>query len=313
MNMETQTAYLAPEGYTARLAGELEGVLETRDRLVLTDRPPQPTFWVRNTWLNPVVLRIASINDAARQLKAIQRNWCLYSSALHRRAALIQEKLPHVSARPLKFPSPLPQAPLGSWTLLDTGTVLASPRCSNPFPNGEIHFEEDRTGPPSRAYLKLWEAWTRVRAYPKAGEFCIDAGGSPGGWCWAIQALGARVLSVDRSSLDPRVLALPGVEFKQANAFSLKPQAFDRVDWIFSDVVCYPEKLYEWVTEWVDSGRCGNLICTLKFQGEYQPGIVRRFAQIPGSQVLHLFHNKHELTWIRLAGEEKITPRPGER
>ena len=26
----------------------------------------------------------------------------------------------------------------------------------------------------------------------------------------------------------------------------------------------------------------------------------RRFAAIPGSQLRHLFHNKHELTWIKI-------------
>ncbi len=26
----------------------------------------------------------------------------------------------------------------------------------------------------------------------------------------------------------------------------------------------------------------------------------RRFAAIPGSRLLHLHHNKHELTWIKL-------------
>ena len=26
----------------------------------------------------------------------------------------------------------------------------------------------------------------------------------------------------------------------------------------------------------------------------------RRFAAIPGSRLHHLFHNKHELTWIKI-------------
>ena len=76
----------------------------------------------------------------------------------HRRATLIPEQLPKVSAKPLVFGTPAPAAPLGSWTLLDSGTVLAAPYCTSPFPNGEVDFVEDRAGPPSRAYLKLWEA-----------------------------------------------------------------------------------------------------------------------------------------------------------
>jgi 23S rRNA (cytidine2498-2'-O)-methyltransferase len=38
----------------------------------------------------------------------------------------------------------------------------------------------------------------------------------------------------------------------------------------------------------------------LKFQGDDHYGVIRDFAAIPGGHVLHLSHNKHELTWMRL-------------
>jgi 23S rRNA (cytidine2498-2'-O)-methyltransferase len=38
-------------------------------------------------------------------------------------------------------------------------------------------------------------------------------------------------------------------------------------------------------------------LCTLKFQGETDHATARAFAAIPGSQLLHLSCNKHELTW----------------
>src|SRR5262245_43807736 len=104
-------------------------------------------------------LPIASIGDAAKKLRAIQRNWALYSHAHHRRAALIAAKLPKVSAKPLVFGALAPSAPLGSWTLIAADTLLAAPACSSPFSNGEVNFVEDRTAP-SRAYLKLWELFT---------------------------------------------------------------------------------------------------------------------------------------------------------
>jgi tRNA G18 (ribose-2'-O)-methylase SpoU len=81
---------------------------------------------------------ISSIGDAAKKLRAIQRNWALYSFASHRRAALISEKLPKVSAKPIVFGAGAPKAPLGSWTLIDADTILVSPHCSSPFPNGEV-------------------------------------------------------------------------------------------------------------------------------------------------------------------------------
>jgi 23S rRNA (cytidine2498-2'-O)-methyltransferase len=295
------TAYLAPAGLEAELRAELrEAADESHGRLILARGEPRAVAWAANIWLDPRRLQIASIGDAARQLRAIQRNWALYSHAHHRRAALIAEKLPKVSARPLRFGAPAPTAPLGSWTLLDANTLLASPRCSSPFPNGEVQFVEDREAPPSRAYLKLWELFTLLGEQPQPGELCLDLGSSPGGWSWVLAGLGARVISVDKAPLDPRIAALPGVEVRRESAFGLDPQSFAGIDWLFSDVVCYPRRLLALVERWVATDKCKRFVCTLKFQGSTDHEIVQRFAAIPGSRLLHLHHNKHELTWIRV-------------
>ena len=174
-----RTAYLAADGYVDELAAELEVVERVHRRLLIAAGAPRPAAWAANVWLDPQKIAIASISDAAAKLRAIQRNWAVYAPVLHRRAMLIQEQLPKVSARPLVFGSQVPTAPLGSWTLLDAGTVLASPHCASPFPNGEVRFVEDHAGPPSRAYLKLWEALTLIGLPPRAGEMCLDLGSAP--------------------------------------------------------------------------------------------------------------------------------------
>ena len=309
MLAKIQYAYLAPEGFQDQLANELEGIQSQHGRLIVTDRlPEQPPLWAQNCWRNPILIPIQSISDAAQKLKSLQRNWSLYSFHLHRRGQLIQEQLPYVSTKPLHFPTRLPQSPLGSWTLLDRETLLAASDCSSAFPNGEIQFAEDKKNPPNRAYLKLWEALTAVQQHPNPGQFCIDVGASPGGWTWVLAQLGAEVLSIDRSLLDERISEMPGVYFQKGDAFSLSPEKFkesrEKTDWLFSDLVCYPGKLFDWITMWVESGICDNFICTLKFQGESDCHIAQKFAAIPHSQVLHLFHNKHELTWIKLKAWE---------
>jgi 23S rRNA (cytidine2498-2'-O)-methyltransferase len=290
------TAYLAAEGFLPELIAEL-GTAPTlvHGRLVVTDGPPRPAAWAQNVWHDPVRLEVASIGDAARQLRAIQRNWALYAATHHRRAALVEEKLPKVSARPLVFPAPAPAAPLGSWTLLDEHTLLAAPRCSSPFPNGEARFVEDKEGPPSRAYLKLWEALTLLGERPGPGETCADLGSAPGGWTWVLARLGARVVSVDKAPLDPRVAALPGVEHRRESAFGFAPIP---VDWLFSDVISYPERLLALAERWIASGRTRRIVATVKFQGETDHAASRRFAAIPGGRLRHLFHNKHELTFL---------------
>jgi 23S rRNA (cytidine2498-2'-O)-methyltransferase len=293
-------AYLAAEGFLDELVAELGAVESVHGRLVLAAGPARPAAWAQNIWHAPRRLAVASIGDAARQLRAMQRNWALYSSDFHRRAALIAEKLPTVSAKPLRFGDPVPTAPLGSWTLLDPQTVLAAPRCSSPFPNGAVQFVEDRAAPPSRAYLKLWEALTLIGARPGPGDLCLDLGASPGGWSWVLQGTGARILAVDKAALDPRIAALPGIEHRRMSAFALDPGTLGPVDWLFSDIVCYPARLYRLIEAWLAAGMCRRFVCTLKFQGATDHETARRFAAIPGSRLLHLSHNKHELTWVRL-------------
>ena len=305
MSPQIQSAYLAAKGLTEPLLNELEGVMAVHDRLILSSQPVKNAYWAQNIWLNPQTLHIDSINDAAKKLKTIQRNWCLYSHTLHRRAKLIVEKLNTAQQRPFTFPSSLPTSPLGGFTLLDENTLLASAECSSLFPNGEAHFIEDKEGPPNRTYLKLYEALPLAGTTPQPGEFCIDVGGSPGGWAWVIHQCGAEVLSIDRSPLSPSVAELKGVSFQKRDAFTLLPEEFQaqdrRIDWLFSDVICYPEKLYEWIMRWVESGSCKNFICTIKFKGKPDLSIIDKFAAIPNSQVLHLYQNKNELPWLRLS------------
>ncbi|MFN8390404.1 MAG: SAM-dependent methyltransferase [Bdellovibrionota bacterium] len=292
------TGYLAPEDLVVPMLEELGKPLETHERLVLVKGIAKPCAWAQNIWLAPYRFEFSSIADAAKQLRAVQRNWALYSSQLHRRAKLIQEQLPHVSAKPIEFPGKLPSSPLGSWTLIAPNTILCSAECSSPVPNGELRFVENRSDPPSRAYLKLWEALTLCGRYPQAGERCLDAGASPGGWTWVLAQLGAEVWSVDRSTLAPELMRNTRVHFQKGDAFSILPSGEQTFDWVFSDVICYPEKLLEWIELWLRQEQPPNMICTLKFQGEKPYGVIKRFRNIPGGRVLHLFHNKHELTWI---------------
>jgi 23S rRNA (cytidine2498-2'-O)-methyltransferase len=296
-----RSAYLAAEGFEPQLRVELgERIVAEHGRLMICDGEATPAAWAANIWQTPQEIEIASIGDAATKLRAIQRNWSLYAPEHFRRANLIAEKLPHVSAKPIVFPQPAPVAPLGSWTLLAPDRLLASAQCSSPFPNGEIEFVEDKEGPPNRAYLKLWEALTRLRAYPQAGETCLDLGASPGGWTWVLAKLGANVIAIDKSPLEPRIAAMSGVEWRQDSAFALEPAAFGRIDWLCCDVICYPARLLKMVQRWLEQGSVRNFVCTLKFQGETDHDTARGFAAIPGSQLFHMHHNKHELTWCLL-------------
>jgi 23S rRNA (cytidine2498-2'-O)-methyltransferase len=296
-------AYLAPDGFEAALAEELSlagaRIGAWHGRLALSPDPPVASAWALDVWTAPQELPAPSVKAAADTLRAMQRNWSAYAAGHHRRMALIADRLPPVKARPLVFPEPAPTSHLGAWTLLAPDRMLASATKTSPFGNGACVFEEDHVGPPSRAYLKLWEALTRLGRWPQPGETCLDLGASPGGWTFVLAKLGARVTAVDKAPLDPRVAAMPGVTFREGSAFAVAPEP---VDWLCSDIVAYPERLLALVQRWIAAGAARNIVCTIKFQGETDHAAAAAFAAIPGGRLLHLFHNKHELTFLWPAG-----------
>jgi 23S rRNA (cytidine2498-2'-O)-methyltransferase len=301
MDGAVTVAYLAPADLEHEVRDELSelGVRVRRrhGRLFITDDPPVDSLWSANVWRNGELVPVTSIGDTARALRARQRNWATYAPTLSGRAKLVTEKLPHVSAKPLAFGAGAPEAPLGSWTFLEPNLVLAATECSSPFPNGEPRIVEDRVGPPSRAYLKLWETFARLRRWPGPGDRCLDLGASPGGWTWVLARTGATVVSVDKAPLDPAVERLANVACRRGSAFAIVPRDHSDVDWLVSDIICYPRRLLGLVERWLDAGTARNLVCTIKFQGETDRAIAREFASIPGARVMHLHHNRHELTF----------------
>ena len=325
--------------------GQSGGTRTTHDvpqprRLIYCEHAPKELFWKQLCWEKPFVARFESIGAAAELLRSIQRNWVQYPLACFRRAALIEAKLPYISKKEKPFPYTIPLAGMGVWSLLDEHTILASAETSSPLPLGIIRFTEDHYSPPSRAYLKLWEALSLMDFYrrsaseaqppsssnaakteagrlnvlmenepqkpplpdewslPQAGSRCIDAGACPGGWTWVLRNLGAEVTAIDRSPLADSLMQESRITFIQHDAFTLMPEQLGMQDWVFSDVICYPPRLLEWVERWRTSGLCSKFICTIKMQGAPDFDTIHRFAAIPHSKIVHLTANKHELTWL---------------
>lgn len=298
MHAVIRSAYLAPEGLEGTLAESLArtgaGPLHWHGRLALSAEAPVPCPWAQDVWTAPALHPAPSVKAAADVLRGMQRNWSAYAAGHHRRMALIEARLPPVKAAPLAFPAPAATAHLGAWTLLEPDVLLASARKASPAPNGEWRFVEDHIGPPSRAYLKLWEALTRLGARPGPGDECLDLGASPGGWTFVLASLGARVTAVDKAPLDPRVAAMPGVTQVIDSAFALDPRP---VDWLVCDVIAYPARTLAMLERWLPLAR--GVVCTVKFQGATDHDAVDAALALPGVSVVHLFRNKHELTVLR--------------
>lgn len=299
-----QSLYLAPFEHENVLVGELKfknlKVLEQRGRLFLVEGSRDDIVWAQASFLNVQRISITSINDGVKKLKAVGRNWALFSTGHHRRAELIQSELPHYPVKPIPYLHPKPKSSMGGWTLWEPDLILASAQTLSLYPLGEMTFQEDQVNPPSRAYLKLWEFFTcHSPRLPRPDEHLIDMGACPGGWTWVLQSFGGKVTAVDKAPLEPRIAQLPRVSVLEESAFGLDPQKVGKIDWFFSDIICYPSRLLELVKRW-EKEDVKNFVCTLKFQAETDYVTTERFVQEFGGKVIHQHHNKHEVTWFRV-------------
>ncbi len=299
------TLYQAAPGFESELASEL-GEAATRvtpdGALLFVAGAARSAAWAANVWLSPVRIRFSSDEDAFAAVLALggrDLRWALAPVALHEQAASIASRLPAASAKRIAFPASALSKRPGSWCLVEEGLIIASARCTSPFANGEPRFVEDHVRPPSRAYLKLWEAFTLAGVVPRPGDRCVDLGSSPGGWTWALERLGARVISVDKAPIDERLTRLTRVRYVQDSAFAIDPASVGRVNWLVSDVICYPERSVRLVERWIAVHPNAGFVITIKFQGQTDMAPLRALEKIEGGRLVHLHHNKHELTWIR--------------
>lgn len=261
--------------------------------------------WYQNVWLKPERIAVTSIGAAVKELKKRAPYWAHLPDKFHRRSTLVQEQLPKARLKEFNFGDAgteiptLPTKKWGAWTLLAEDLLLCSTECASPFPNGECFFGEAEAAP-SGAYKKLWETFLRTQKFPRAGEKVLDLGASPGSWTWALRRLGAEVLSVDGAKLRDDLMVDSQVKFIKKDAFKLRASDLDfRPTWIFSDIICEPERLLEIYEYWNEEIPQLNFVFTLKFKSIASPNVVEKFRALPGSQIHHLFHNKHELMWTQ--------------
>lgn len=264
------------------------------------DRFDGPFFWSRDSWTEAFQIEYRSIGDASRFLSGKKVAWHPIEGVLHRRQALIASQINTIQDEPIHFPPAVKahDKQEGAFFLVSDTDFIFTEKTTAPIPSGEYVFIEDKSGPPSRAYLKLWEALTRLGRVPVTGEHVLDVGSSPGGWTYAAAQLGATVTSIDGADLDPKVSRMSEVKFIKGDAFKLRPEQISPVDWFLSDMICDPKRIPELIAPWLKSDPRPTFIVTLKFKGDCNFQDIEALAQIPGSQVLHLFQNKHELTWI---------------
>lgn len=257
----------------------------------------QNMSWAQACWPRGEILKFESINQAAKALPSGHHFWIENSFSHHRRAELILGNLRALKPTKVKFPEMLQEKTVRGFCLLDENTLFFSQPIWPAVDKNGIEFELDTTLP-SRAYLKLWEGFTLFPECRPVKTKCLEVGASPGGWTAVLRSLGNEVWAFDRSELSPALMKDPLVHFKKADAFSVEPKDWPQVTHVFSDVICYPEKLWEWAQKWMADRPAVTLVFTVKFQGQTDFKTLEKFKAVPNSRLVHLRANKHELTWI---------------
>ena len=301
--------YVAKPEFISELCKELGDVSDVIENLVFSPLKKLDVCFAEDIWLEPVIVPFQSISEAVKILRQAGKFWYLHPMSHVRRSLLIEEQLRKCPSLERSFPIEQDIPLMGAFSLLDQNTLVYSAKRSKKWPQGKCFFLEDKVNPPNRAYLKLWEAYTLLERYPKAGDTGLDLGASPGGWTYVMQSLGASITAVDKALLAPNIAMLPGVQFLQQSAFALDPAKLEQTyDWVLSDIACYPERAYGLIMKWIESGKAKQLIFTIKFQGEIDHNTLQKFKDIPNARILNLFYNKHEATFFYPAASTDVSP-----
>lgn len=272
---------------------------------------PIEFVWARDWWFDVKRVPITSISDGARRLREVsKRPWLHVTTDAHRRGELIEatffskKQLEQVRGRRSGWPAEMARGRRNpAFTLLSPSEMAYCDSPAEDVPGGEWIFNEDREGPPSRAYLKLWEWGWRADVLPKSGERALDLGACPGGWTWVLLKAGLVVHSFDRAPLAESLhSSLTAEEFRRltfskADAFQILPVSAPETDWVFCDVIAEPERSVELIEAWAETS--AGLVFTVKFKGEANLEILNRLRKIARSHVRHLYVNRHEVTFWR--------------
>lgn len=267
--------------------------------LMTADQKNLTPIWAQDIWHDCQAIEINSINQGIEVLKKYKNRGSYYPLVKSNFGDLIAKKVQNLALKRIKY---VPENPFDfkftAWTILDN-LLIASEKTFQRFPFGWHEFEEDKNSPPNRAYLKLWEVFAVYGIVPQKNDTVIEVGSSPGGWTWVLSQLTKKVYSIDKAPLAEKIAQINNITHQEKDAFKLDPKDYADCTWFFSDIICTPEKIYETVLFWMAHSSIQNYICTIKFKGNCNFDILKKFATIDNSRLIHLYHNKNEVTWIK--------------
>lgn len=256
-------------------------------------------IWSQDIWNDCTGSEINSINQGIEKIKKYKNIGSYYPLVKSNFGALISEKVKNIPLKRIDFKHHHPfDFKFTAWTMLGN-FLIVSQKTQKRFPFGWHEFNEDKFSPPNRAYLKLWELLAVYNIPLLRTDTVIEVGSSPGGWTWVLSQICKKVYSIDRAPLADKIAKIENIYHQEKDAFKLKPQDYADSTWFFSDIICTPEKIYETIQFWLKHSQIKNFICTIKFKGDCDFELLKQFLAIENSKIIHLYHNKNEVTWIK--------------
>lgn len=176
-------------------------------------------------------------------------------------------------------------------------------------------------GAPSRATLKLEEAWHHFIPAEEwderlaGGQKAVDLGAAPGGWTWQLVKRGMFVDAVDNGPMADELMESGQVIHQRVDGFLYQP--LKAVDWLVCDIADKPARVASLITDWVLNGWCREAVFNLKLPMKQRYAEVCRLSErmleqldAAGEQVelgfKQLYHDREEVTGhIRLLGRRR--------
>ncbi len=256
-------------------------------------------IWTQDIWLNCNSRTILSINSGIEYLKSFKNRGCYFPAVKSNFGMNISKQVRNFELKRIVYKINHDfDFKFTAW-LMSENLIFTSENTYKKFPFGWHEFVEDKESPPNRAYLKLWELFTAYNIPIHSNDIAIEVGSSPGGWTWVLSQRLQKVYSIDRAPLADKINKIKNIEHKNADAFKLNPTDYTDATWFFSDLICTPDKIYEMIQYWMSHSKIENFICTIKFKGNCPYQELEKFLVIDHSMIVHLYHNKNEVTWIR--------------
>ena len=267
------------------------------EKIFIVARLVENPIWAQDWWPQSKAIPLESKSHILKFLKAMPVLGHFYDSIQSKFGKSLVQDLRNLEKKRIKLDSQF-DFKFFNWTVFDDCLIY----CESPyrrFPIGWHEFEEDKNFPPNRAYLKLWELFTVHHVKPSSQDTVIDVGASPGGWSWVLSRYFKKVYSVDKAALDPKISAIQNIQYIPGDAFKVDSQKFKDCNWIFSDIICTPQRSYDLILDWTENSSIKNFVCTLKFKGDCDFDIIKKCLSLKDSKIIHLYQNKNEVTWIR--------------